>query len=278
MIIRLLVILSLCCIPLPTYAQANAFTLEGTATNDYRPALIQAVNQLSALLGVASEAIPHLRIVVNSNAQESQRTKDLPGGERILVLSEDLLAKKQRTDETMASVVAHEACHLWLIELAKSAGIQQTKTGYLPSYGHSQFNDWFDELTAVACEQGALAAKRREAEFSFIPLATYFTQQHPVYARMKEQIAAAIAAKKANSSSDQSGQTVLKLTTTDESFADFYRQSAYFAAFVQQLPLDLDTHRWFQMAQQSDPERIAVELGFASLAELELAFHQFIPW
>lgn len=257
-----------------TQTHAANFTLQGSSENDYKPALDAAAQQLASLLNLTPSELPALTIVANRNSSES----DAYQGQADLVLADDLLAKKQRGDETMASVIAHEVCHLWLIELAKSHGLAQTKQGYLPSYGHSQFNDWFDEMAAVRCEQGDLAERRLATDFTFIPLATYLTQIHPVYERMQAQITAAVAAQKAKKQNGEAQQTVLKMTVEDDNFADFYQQSAYFAAFLSTLDTQLELGDWFALAQQADPERVAKQLNFENLAEMEQAFYQYIPW
>lgn len=272
---RVFLIVCLSSLPITVAAQSPAFTLQGNTIHDYQPSLEQATKQLAQLLAIEPSEIPHLQIVLNKTATENQNYQQSAPHEPLLILSEDLLEKKQRANETMASVVAHEACHLWLIELAKQRGLEQVKQGYLPSYGHSQLNDWFDEMVAVACEQGALAEQRRQADFSFIPLATYLTQMHPVYERMQAQIAAAVAAQKAKKSG---GQSVVKLTVEDENFADFYRQSAYFAEFLMGQPEQISIDKWLHLAQEKDPEIVAIKLGFKNLAEFEQTFYQFIPW
>ncbi|WP_258807625.1 hypothetical protein [Pseudidiomarina sp. CB1] len=259
---------------LTAHASSTQFVLQGTSENDYRPALETAVQRLATLLTIEPSALPPLTIVVNRSSSES----DTYQGPADLVLADDLLAKKQRGNETMASVVAHEACHLWLIELAKAQGLDQTKQGYLPSYGHSKFNDWFDELVAVRCEQGDLATQRRATDFEFIPLAKYLVQTHPVYERMQAQINAALAAQKAKQNGKNGDQTVLKLTIKDDNFGDFYRQSAYFAEFLTTLAVDLQLQDWLALAQHEDPEQIAKRLNFKNLSEMEQAFYQFIPW
>ena len=247
-------------------------TTAGVASADYDAPLAYAAGQLTELLQIDGKDLPFLTVVISQTSAEREAYVAADLAQPYLLLSEDLLQKKQGQHATLADVVAHEACHLWLIELAEQHGIAQRKQ-MIPQYGHSEFNDWFDEMVAVSCEGSKLQQQRTTTAFTPIPMAQFLTQVHPVYAQLQARIAAAVAARKQDG---EQGQSVIKLTVDNSDFARYYKQSAHFYQFLRAQQPDLSAVEWFNLATLDDAEHIAQQLGFKSLAALERSFIEFV--
>ena len=245
--------------------------IEVTEQAEYIGALNTAQQSLLELFADPSLNLPPLHLVLTATSEQRKEVDASAFQRPFLVLSEDLLEKKATSSASMADVVAHEACHLWLIALAEQMGIEQQR-GQIPKYGHAQFNDWFDEMVAVRCEGENLSSQRLKADFEPIPLAEYFTQTHPVYAQIEAQIAAIIAAKKAQ----QQSQSVIKISTSETAAIDFYYQSAHLAEFILSQKQLLSLTTWFTVGMSNEPEVIAKQLGFNSLAAMQQSFNDYL--
>jgi hypothetical protein len=250
----------------------NLTTTEGVDAGQYNEALTFAQRQLRELLSLEFNVLPKLNVVITKTSEDRKQYSNQELTKPFLLLSEDLLLQKKGGRVNLSDVVAHEACHLWLISLAEEKGIPQLKRE-LPSYGHGEFNDWFDEMVAVSCEGEALQQQRTEQNFELIPLKEYLTQQHPVYEQLQAQIAEALAAR---NSKGESPQTVIKMTVDKPDFGRYYRQSALFYIFLQSRHQQLTTDEWFAIAQAKSPEEQAKGLGYPTMRELEQAFLNFI--
>ncbi|RTE86615.1 MULTISPECIES: hypothetical protein [Gammaproteobacteria] len=192
---------------------------------------------------------------------------------RHLALSRETLAAKKGPDRTFAAIIAHETCHLWFIDYVTSQGIPQTSGGQIPAYGHGQINDWLDETIAVACEQGDVAQSRRDQDFPITPLEQYLTNKHPVYAQIEARVAAILAARQGNGSSQQT----IRLTTDDNELIHFYLQSAHFGDFIFSRTTPEQRQQLIRYAQpDSDIENLASFLEFDSIGALSEAFQRFV--
>ncbi|RUO42057.1 hypothetical protein CWE22_07900 [Pseudidiomarina aestuarii] len=195
-----------------------------------------------------------------------------------LVFARQVLAAKQRDNQTLGSVLAHEVCHLWFIEWVKSQGFEQERLQPLPAYGHSAIPDWFDEVVAVGCEGTEMANMRRTMDFELVPMHTYMTQIHPVYAQIKAQIQAQLAAR--SDAEKKSGQAVFSMQLDDDAPRHFYRQSAWMSDFISSQKTESFSAQWLSqfVTAGSNPDQQAEALGFSSAAALEQSFTEFVQY
>lgn len=193
-----------------------------------------------------------------------------------LIFARQVLAAKQRDSQTLGSVLAHEVCHLWFIEWVKSQGFEQERLQPLPAYGHSAIPDWFDEVVAVGCEGTDMANKRRTTDFELVPMDTYMTQIHAVYAQIKAQIQAQLAAR--SEAEKKPGQAVFSMKLDDEAPIHFYRQSAWMWNFIDAQRAEPFNADWLTqfIAAGSDADQQAKTFGFDTAVKLEDSFMSMV--
>lgn len=245
------------------------------------PATYQA--EINSALTAAQERFaqwfgePELIDVVLTEDIEAMKAVDVTGLAPLrLVFARQVLAAKQRDNQTLGSVLAHEVCHLWFIEWVKSQGFEQKRLQPLPAYGHSAIPDWFDEVVAVGCEGTEMANMRRTMDFELVPMHTYMTQIHPVYAQIKAQIQAQLAAR--SETEKQSGQAVFSMKLNDDAPGHFYRQSAWMWDFIDAQQAEPFNAEWLTqfIAAGSNADQQAKTFGFDSATKLEESFTSMV--
>lgn len=142
-------------------------------------------------------------------------------------------------DEVELGAVQHELGHLWLVRLYENSvgAVDAPDATGERRYG-SAMPDWIDEAVAIAMENDALHERRmrdlrENGSHMFIPLADYFTMEHPTMARLREMD------QLAPTDDGGSGMRVIVMNGSDlpddntDAELAFYTQGLLFSQFLQ---------------------------------------------
>lgn len=246
----------------------NFYTTDTIYTEEWKDTLNNTLNTYEELLYKPDSIDVYL---VETNAQ-AQAIRMQNNHKAELVLSLESIKNKQHQYNTAFATLSHEICHIWLIESAKNRGIVPTPDPMgLPSYGHSNLNDWIDESVATACESGDMEKSRVNNSFSIVPLEDFLAQENPAFSAMKQQILAAL-----NNTSDQ--QIVISQETDDSALPAFYQQSTWFRMFlIERTGKDIYRSLIEQIANKHNPaEFLLKKLNHQHWQEVDSEFQQFI--
>ncbi len=216
-------------------AQGRGFTLYNTTSKSdpkWGKTLEEAYGVFESSVGEARS----IDIVLVDQPQDALRV-DQSKFNRPLVLPIGALSgsKKLSNESLIENLMRHESCHVWLIDYAKSNGLNPSANANgMPSYGHPQLPDWLDESVAVMCENIDLK-KQRISESNYQPIAMrkYFDMEHPVFADIKSKITQQM---------NETGSDDMVFTFSEEEMPDievgedlhYYTQSEYFNQFLRE--------------------------------------------
>lgn len=177
--------------------------------------------------------------------------------------------------------LAHEVCHMLLINQIKEKGLNAEVNGQM-SYGHGLLPDWFDEMSAVICENQALSEMRKTNVIEdYIPFDEFFIMENPAFTMVKEQVSRMMEQQRKNSN-NKGGDfaAVLDIDFDDNSSQLsllFYKQVALFRHFlIEKLGAEIFKRLTEEFVQKTDVSAwLLQELSLNNLAELDVMFAHF---
>ena len=177
------------------------------------------------------------------------------------------------------NVIAHEACHMLLINQVEEKGLNYKSNGEM-SYGHGLLPDWYDEMAAVICENQALNDMRLTSGIQdFIPFDKFFIMENPAFTMIKEKIKKMMKLQSKNNNNNN-GSLVAAIEIDDNDGqlpVQFYQQVALFHHFLsEKLGAEIFKRLTRKFVQKSDVSTwLLEELSLETLAELDVMFKQF---